>query len=337
MKTMPSRTSFTRVIFVLAMTSIVLIGIRLAAPIINPLLFAVVLSLILSPAYAWLRRKLPPWLALLAMVLGLVIFFALLFAIVSLSISRLTTRLGTYASQLVNQETQIQDWLQRLGLTNLDITTLLNQNFIVQAARSLLGDVASLLNSLFLVLATTLFLVAEGPALFTRLRTSVGKENSQVAQLARIGEGVIRQFYLRAVVNLATGAAVVVLLLVLGVEFPLLWGVLTFFLSYIPYIGLVLAIVPGALLALAEYGLIRALLVILGVVGINLLAENLLSPLLMSRGLQLSPAIVFISFVFWTWLLGATGAFLAVALTYFLVAMFDTFPGTRWLASIMKK
>jgi predicted PurR-regulated permease PerM len=88
-------------------------------------------------------------------------------------------------------------------------------------------------------------------------------------------------------------------------------------------------------LALAEYGLDRALLVIAGVVVINILAENLLSPMLMGRGLSLSPTVLFIGFIFWAWLLGGPGAFLAAPLTIFVALIFQSFPETRWIASLM--
>ena len=115
----------------------------------------------------------------------------------------------------------------------------------------------------------------------------------------------------------------------------MLWGVLTFFLSFVPYIGLVLAAVPAVVLALAEFGLSRAVLVIAGMIVIDTLVENVLSPMMMGRGLSLSPTIVFLSFTFWIWLLGAPGAFLAIPITIFVAVMFGTFPETRWLASIM--
>jgi AI-2 transport protein TqsA len=68
---------------------------------------------------------------------------------------------------------------------------------------------------------------------------------------------------------------------------------------------------------------------------INVLAENALSPYLMGRGLNLSPTVVFFSFIFWVFLLGAPGAFLAMPLTLFLVAILSTYPEASWLASLM--
>jgi AI-2 transport protein TqsA len=128
---------------------------------------------------------------------------------------------------------------------------------------------------------------------------------------------------------------VVLLLFVLRVDFPLMWGVLAFFLSFIPWIGLPLAVAPAVVLAFAEHGLTNALLVIAGVTVINILAENALSPMLMGRGLSISPTVLFLGFIFWAWLLGGPGAFLAAPLTIFLILMLDTFPETRWLASVM--
>jgi AI-2 transport protein TqsA len=103
----------------------------------------------------------------------------------------------------------------------------------------------------------------------------------------------------------------------------------------VPYIGLVLAVTPGVVLALAEFGVTRAVLAIVGVIVINILAENVLSPMMMGRGLNISPTVVFLSFIFWTWLLGGSGALLALPLTLFVAVIFDTFPETRWLASVM--
>ena len=171
--------------------------------------------------------------------------------------------------------------------------------------------------------------------MMNRLRRSVGSDHPQAERLVVFGRNVVRQLGLRAIVNLFTGTGVVILLLVLKVDFPVMWGILTFFLSFIPWIGLPLAVTPAVILALAEHGPTTALLVIAGVVVINVLAENALSPMLMGRGLSISPTVLFIGFLFWAWLLGGPGAFLAAPLTIFLILMLETFPETRWLASVM--
>ena len=330
------QTSFLRVMVVFAATVIVLVGIRLGAPILNPILFALVLSLLFSPVYSWLKRRgLPSPLALVIMLLVIGAVFMGLFFILGVSISRFSERVGFYTSQLNSQLGDLDDLLERLGLSNVDLRDVVKPNALAGALGAILSGVAGFLSDLFLILMIMLFLLGEGSAMMGRLRAGAGRDNPQVERLTTVGRSVVRQFGLRAVVNLVTGAGVSVLLFLLGVDFPLLWGILTFFLSFVPYIGLVLAVTPAVVLALAEFGVSRAVLVIAGVIVINVLAENVLSPVMMGRGLNISPTIVFLSFILWAWLLGGPGAFLALPITLFVAVMLDTFPETRWLASLM--
>jgi AI-2 transport protein TqsA len=328
--------SMLRVMVALAATVVVFVGMRLAAPIFNPILFALVLALLFSPIYAWLiRHRIPTPLALVIMLVGLSVLFLGLFLLLGVSIARFSGEIGSYTSKLSGQLDEIQNLTKSLGVTTADLHKVLSPSALTGAIGTILSGVADFLSNLFLILVIVLFLLAEGPAMMNRLRASTGPEHPQVARLAVFGRNVVRQLGLRAIVNLVTAAGVVVLLLVLRVDFPLMWGILAFFLSFIPWIGLPLAVAPAVVLALAEHGLTSAVLVIVGVIVINVLAENALSPMLMGRGLSISPTILFIGFLFWAWLLGGPGAFLAAPLTIFLVLMLDTFPETRWLASVM--
>jgi AI-2 transport protein TqsA len=328
--------SFLRVMLFLAATVVVFVGMRLSAPILDPILFAVVLALLFSPIYAWLRRhRIPIPLALVIMLVGLSVLFLGLFFIMGASIARFSGDIASYTSKLNGQIDNIQGTLKNLGISKSSVHDAVKPSDLTGAIGTVLSGVADFLSNLFLILIIVLFLLAEGPAMMDRLRASAGPEHPQVARLTVFGRSVVRQLGLRAIVNLFTGAGVVILLLVLRVDFPLMWGILTFFLSFIPWIGLPLAVAPAVVLALAEHGPTSALLVIAGVIVINILAENALSPMLMGRGLSISPTVLFIGFMFWAWLLGGPGAFLAAPLTIFLILMLDTFPETRWLASVM--
>jgi AI-2 transport protein TqsA len=328
--------SFLRVMLFLAATVVVFVGMRLAAPILDPILFAVVLALLFSPIYSWLiRHRIPTPLALVIMLVGLSVLFLGLFLLLGVSIARFSGEIGSYTSKLNDQLGNIQDLTKSLGVTTADLHKALSPSALTGAIGTILSGVADFLSDLFLILVIVLFLLAEGPAMMNRLRASTGPEHPQVARLTVFGRNVVRQLGLRAIVNLATAAGVVVLLLVLRVDFPLMWGILAFFLSFIPWIGLPLAVAPAVVLALAEHGVTSAVLVIVGVIVINVLAENALSPMLMGRGLSISPTVLFLGFIFWAWLLGGPGAFLAAPLTIFLILMLDTFPETRWLANVM--
>src|SRR5215212_5096712 len=302
--------SFLRVMLFLAATVVVLVGMRLGAPILNPILFAVVLSLLFSPVYAWLKRRgIPTPLALVVMLVGLTLLFGGIFLLLGVSIARFSGDIASYTGQLNRQLGDLQDLAKSLGLSNVDIRDAVKPSALTGAIGAVLGGLADFLINIFLILLITLFLLAEGPAMMSRLRASAGADHPQLKSMMVFGHSVVRQLGLRAIVNLFTAASVVILLFVFGVDFPVMWGVLTFFLSFIPWIGLPIAVSPAVILAMAEYGVERALLVILGVVVINVIAENLLSPMLMGRGLSLSPTVLFVGFIFWAWLLGGPERF----------------------------
>src|SRR5215213_4734954 len=272
--------SFLRVVLLLATLVIVFGGMRLAAPILDPIFFAVVLALLFSPIYAWVRRRgVPTPLALVIMLVGLTILFLGIAGILGVSIARFSGDIGSYTSKLNDQLDNIQSLTKNLGVSKADLHKALSPSALTGAIGAILSGIADFLSNLFLIL--------------------------------------------------------IILLFVLRVDFPLMWGVLAFFLSFIPWIGLPLAVAPAVILALAEHGLTSALLVIAGVTVINILAENALSPMLMGRGLSISPTVLFLGFIFWAWLLGGPGAFLAAPLTIFLILMLETFPETRWLANVM--
>jgi predicted PurR-regulated permease PerM len=167
------------------------------------------------------------------------------------------------------------------------------------------------------------------------VRTGVIKDRPMLSQLPAVGQTAVAYFGIRARLNLITGTGVTLICLLLGVDYPLLWGVLAFFLSFIPFIGLAIAMIPPALLALAESGWVQALIVIVGVTAINLLIENVLEPGMTGKRLSLSPMIVFLSIFFWGWLLGPVGGLLSMPITVLLLLVFQHNEGTQWLAKII--
>jgi predicted PurR-regulated permease PerM len=110
---------------------------------------------------------------------------------------------------------------------------------------------------------------------------------------------------------------------------------LAFLLGYVPSIGFWIALIPPVLLAYAQYGLPQAVIVFAAYVLINGGVQNIVQPRMMGKGLQLSPLLVFISFIFWTTLLGGMGALIAVPLTLLVKGVLEIFEGTRWLAALM--
>ena len=135
--------SFLRVMLVLAATVVVLAGIRLGAPILNPIFFAVVLTLLVSPVYSWLlRRGLPAPLALLIMLVLLAVLFVGLFFVLGASIGRFTERVGFYTAQLNGQVDNLDALIERLGLSNVDLQDVVNPSALADALGAVLSGIA---------------------------------------------------------------------------------------------------------------------------------------------------------------------------------------------------
>jgi predicted PurR-regulated permease PerM len=125
------------------------------------------------------------------------------------------------------------------------------------------------------------------------------------------------------------------MLLVLGVDFALLWGVAAFLLNYIPNIGSLIAAIPPILLALVQFGVGKTLIVAAGYLVVNIVVGSIIEPRVMGRGLGLSTLIVFISLVFWGWVFGPVGMFLSVPLTMVVKIALDSQEETRWIAVML--
>jgi AI-2 transport protein TqsA len=284
--------------------------------------------------YQWLRsRRLGTFPALIVLLLLLIVGAGVLGLVVAYSISGLLNRMALYSDHFASELQTLDASLASVGLANADLASTLSPAAIVGGLGALIGGVIGVLYQALLMLLYLLFFLAEGPAIMERIRLSLDDGDPNPARLAAFGRDVGQYFILRAGVNAITGAGVALVLWLLGVDFPLLWGILTFFLSFIPYVGMFVASVPSVLLAWAEYDLTRALIVIVALTVVNATAENVVQPALMHKGLSLSPTFVLLSVFFWSWLLGGGGSFLAVPLSVGVLAILANFPETHWFVN----
>jgi predicted PurR-regulated permease PerM len=148
-------------------------------------------------------------------------------------------------------------------------------------------------------------------------------------------KGVTHYLALKTLVSLITGIAVWLSLYLLDVKFALLWGVVAFILNFIPNIGPIIAGIPPFLQALLLNSLFDAAMVAALFTAIHMVFGNMLEPRLMGRGLGLSTLVVFLSLVFWGWLLGPVGMLLSVPLTSITKILMETTPGGSRLAIML--
>jgi predicted PurR-regulated permease PerM len=269
------------------------------------------------------------------MACGIVISGVALVWFLSVSFGQLANSLSMYQAQLQEWVNRAQDVLASRNRPLTGIGEAIDIGEILQSLLSYLGQLGNFAATTLFIIVTIIFALVEAPTLRLTLQQSLGEDHALVTRSTEFSRSVVHYFGLRTLVNLLTGAIVTVFLWMLGVDFALLWGVLTFFLSYVPYLGITLATIPSVLLALVEYGVGMAVVVIIGIIIINGVAENLLAPKLIGQGLKISPLIVFLSFILWSWILGPLGMFLSMPLTVILMFLLDSFESTRWAANLM--
>jgi predicted PurR-regulated permease PerM len=122
----------------------------------------------------------------------------------------------------------------------------------------------------------------------------------------------------------------------MGVDYALLWGLLAWFMGYIPSVGFIIALIPPVLMAYAQFGLQSALIVLIGYILINGGVQNFVQPKIMGNSLKISPVVVFVGLFIWGYLLGGIGAILAVPMTLLVLIIMENFEGTRPVAILMR-
>jgi len=316
---------------------VVVAGMQAAASLLVPFLLAAFVAIICLPPMHWLiGRKVPAGLAVLAIALGLVLVTVLIGTFVGTSIADFSRNLPTYQANLQHQTGALLDWLSRHGVTlNLQ---LLRDNLNPATAMGLAGKmVAGLGNALantFLIVLTVIFLLIEGVALPHKWRL-MGRHAPSIDNLGRFVESVNSYLAIKGWVSLATGVAVAVWLAVLGVNYPVLWGLVAFLFNFVPNIGSIIAAVPALLLALVQLGPGPALAAGAGYLVVNIVMGNVVEPRFMGRGVGLSTLVVFLSLVFWGWVLGPVGMLLSVPLTMVVKLALEANPETRWIAVLI--
>lgn len=301
---------------------IVVGGMHAAADFLNPILFALLIAVLMAPLqHRFIEKGLSRSAATL-IVMGLIVLFcAFLLWVLSTSLMQMGEALPAYQEMLGAQIEWLGSYLPGPAISSGEVPVIPDDSLFRPSVVSVLTGLATLLGEFFLVLLVTAFLL---PAAGER------------PEFRRYSGAVVALVAARGRTALATGIGTGLFLTVIGVDFPLLWGVLIFILCFIPFIGIWIAAVPPLGMAWLEYGTPGAVAVVLAIVGINSLAEKVLSTPQAGDIPGLSPAVTIVSLFFWTWVLGIPGMFLAVPLTLAAKTLLESSEETRWLARLME-
>lgn len=258
-----------------------------------------------------------------------------LIVLVSNSMTTLAADLASYSDQSSQRLAELSAQAQSLDATGSlqSLVSSVNPADLEGILRSFISAITGILSSSVIILLVIAFTLAEGQSLMHRLRQSFGADHYLPQNVTSLVRLMISYFGLRAVVNLVVAIATGLMFWLVGIPHAGLWAVLTFFLSFIPYIGAFIAGIPPVLLSFAQGGLGLTLTVIVLMVVINTICENIVAPMIMGRGLSISPIVVFLSFLFWMFILGGSGALIAMPLTLGVILFMRSFEETRNLVA----
>lgn len=324
---------FVLLLVALACVVIIILGIQAFAYIINSILLAAVITIAVIPLpQKLIQRGMRPSIALGLTILLIIAVMVGIGMLVFYSIESVSADLAASEAEAavqVDSPTEPTDFLDRIqGMVTED-----QVNKMLGVIVSASGQIAA---QFFVVMMIFLFMLSGGvvTSLPDQLEKATGSTHAN--RVMELMQGVQKYISITTLINFLVGMGNAILLVILGVPFAALWGLLSWFTGYIPAVGFWIAMIPPALIAWVTLGLPTAAIVVFGYIIINGSVENLIKPRIMGEGLNISPLVVFVSLFFWGWLLGPIGAILAIPLTMIILSILDSFDATRWIGVLVQ-
>lgn len=324
----------------LTMASLVVVcaGINAASSIVVPVLAAVFVTAVALPPIVALRtRGAPAWLAV-AIVLAVVASALLLAGTV---LARTATNFGEnfneYRATLQAQVTHLEAWLAARGvdISNEHLGELLDPGRLLSMVKGTLAGVLGVLRDGVFVVVMVGFLLAEAAGLPAKIKAAFDVDETTLGPWRRILDDMTGYLVVKTKTSLLTAVLVTIAMWLLGVDYPIALGLLAFILNFVPVVGSIIAAIPAVLLALIESGPGWAIAVAAIYGAVNVSIGSILEPRMMGERLGLSALVVFLSLVFWGFLLGPVGMFLSVPLTMLAKILLNNAEDLRWLAIML--
>jgi AI-2 transport protein TqsA len=328
---------------------IVVAGLRESKDFFLPILVAAFVATISFPMLNFLRKKRVP--APIAVILTVAVDFVFLAALAVLAVTLVgdlqekwnSKYSAEFSTQIRDVSKSLADTLRENGVINAQqkIDEAVNNNLsnrqnirfekIWDFGTDVLERVIGFFGATILILILLVFMLSEARMFGRRLDAISQARGPNLAKIINATKDIQRFLAIKTAVSLATGFLAGLLCWAVGLDFYILWGILAFFLNFIPVIGSIVAGVPPTILALLIAGFPSALLVAGGYLLINNFLGNFLEPMLVGRRFGISTLVVVISVVFWGWLWGPIGMLLAVPLTMVLKVILESSEEFRWI------
>ncbi len=325
-------------LFYVAAGIIVIAGLKIGAPIINPVLMAVFFSVIIYHPIDWLKRKgVNGTLSIIIVVFGLAIVLFGMGGAVTRSIIQFSQNLPYYKNELHEITRSSITLLNGYGL-NISTETVsdnLNAGSALGYASKFLTGVGGLLGQITLLVLVAAFILGETNSFPIKLKVVLKDPEVSLDNITIISKNIRYYLGVKTITGLIGGTTVAIVLFIMKVEYAIIWGILVWLMRYIPNIGSVIAAIPIMLFVLIQDGLTGVLYVGIAYGIINFILGQIIEPKFLAKGMNLSTLAVFLSLVFWGWVLGDVGLLLAVPITMGMKISLEARENSRWIAVML--
>ena len=317
---------------------IIIAGVMYAQGLVSQLLMSLFVSIICFQPIAWLqKRKFPKGIAIALVFMGAIGVFVIFGEIISSSLASFSADAAEYESQLELMGTDVLNSLKEMGITipTDQFSSGTAPSKVLSFTASFLGELSGVMGTMFTVFFLVLFLLMEIESFDLKAQAIIKNTNSSISYLDTIGKNIRHYLSIKTMTSLITGVIVWLGLTIVGVDYAIIWALIAFLLNYIPNIGSIIAAIPAILFAAIQMGYVGALWTTGIFLVANMVVGNIIEPRVMGQGLGLSTFVVFLSLIFWGFVLGTVGMFLSVPLTMTIKIILEQKPETRWIAVLL--
>ncbi len=328
----------TNTLLILASLVIIIAALKLASKVFIILFLAIIFASLLSPIVALLQKlKFPKILALITTLILVFVTLLLFFNILNKSVGEFALHLPSYQEKLLLLSQRLDDFFMHYNL-NLDVKSIIegiNFSSLFSFTTQTAFKIGNIFSTALLILIGTFFLLAESENFNSKLKKLFATNPNAIKAVEYFSTTVKNYFFIKVFTSALTGILVALMLYFFEINYYILWGFLAFILNFIPVVGSIIASIPAIILSLVDANITTTLWLIVGYLLINNLISNVLEPKIMGDGLGLSPSIIFFSLIFWGYIFGAVGMFLAVILTMSIKIALDSNEETRYIAKFL--
>jgi len=313
--------------------------------ILIPFIIAVIIAMLFEPLYNYLRVKKVPTAIVIIIILLLILAIANITSLfVYTSISAFQEAIPKYQTQFSIFFSKFNSYLDSSEFYQKHIKSAINTSDIINPAKlggiveSLIGGVAGIFGDFVLILIYVIFLFPEMGSLKQRINSVYSDE--QYKKISEIIKAIFKDVkkYLigKTIINLIHASIVFLILTIFGVDFPILWAFLTFFMAYIPNIGSFIATILPVSLALIQFqSLLLPMIILILLVVVGNLIGNVAEPKVFGSSLNLSPLLLLFSLIFWGYVWGIVGMILSVPIMSVIKITLSKIDATKPIAMMM--